>query len=269
MEFPLKQFIPIIALSLATALDSGVARAKDVPPSPSSYVLDEPHVLSSSTKKSVASLFAQHERLTGEQVVVAVFDSIEGEDLVDFSNRVFKTWKIGQRTKNNGILLALYWKEHLARIEVGYGLEPLLTDAKSKDVLEDFLIPELKNGQPDRAVSTASLEILRIIESPLIQDGKAQQILKNGGLKGPLEAVKTPSGGKMSFLLLIALVLLIFVVGRLMAPEAHYSGRGWYRPNPWRRKSVWWGDGGGGGFGGGGFSGGGGLSGGGGASGRW
>lgn len=252
--------------------------AKSIPNPPYYYVLDEPQILSPAITRSLQALLIEHDRTTSEQVVIAVFKSLENEDLVEFTNRVFTQWKIGQRGKNNGVLLALYWDDRKARIEVGYGLEPLLTDAKSKGVLEDFLIPELRAGSPDRALSLAALEILRILESPLIENGKAQEILRTGGLTGGwTPAPRNSSGGISGLGIFVGLLFLIFVLNSLLSPQAHYTSRGWYRPRPWgRRRTLWYGGGGwgggglgGGGLGGGGFRGGGGMSGGGGASGSW
>lgn len=272
-------FAPAAALGLilAAALPPYARAAKAIPESPYYYVLDETGSLSPGIQRSLQALLMEHGRLTGEQVVFAIFKSLEGEELVDFTNRVFKEWKIGQRRKNNGALLALYWQEREARIEVGYGLEPILTDAKSKGVLEDFLFPELRNGNVDRALSLAALEILTILESPLIQSGKAQEILQSGGLQGGFQPAErgTPSSKRSFSWIVLGLFFCIWVLSRLTAAEAHYTRRGWYRPNPWRRRSHWggfggWGGGGGfGGGGGGGFLGGGGMSGGGGASGKW
>jgi uncharacterized protein len=277
------------------ALPTHAQAEKAIPTAPYYYVLDEPGVLNAQTTRAIQTLLIEHDRLTGEQVLVAVFKSLDGEDPVEFTNRVFSNWKIGQRGKDNGVLLAVYWQDHRARIEVGYGLEPTLTDAKSKAILSDILLPELKNNQPDRALSLSTLEILRTIGSPLIQDGKAERILRSGGFQGDFRthSYAPVSGGNvgawpwMGF----GLVFLILVINFFNSAEAHFSRAGLYRPSASeyyriRRRAGgggwWWGGfgggglggggfggGSGGGFGGGGFSGGGGSSGGGGASGGW
>jgi uncharacterized protein len=233
--------------------------------------VDEVGVLQPKTLRSLDLLFAAHERTAGDQIVFAVFQSLDGEDLVSWTNQVFQNWKIGKKGKDNGVLLALYWKDRQMRIEVGYGLEPILTDALSKRILEEDLIPELKRGQPDAALTQSALSILKVLNSPLIKSGEAVQILqqqgvsvrkKNTGLSG-LEA-------GVFFVLLIILFGFFFFLG----PILNQGMRG--RPGPWNRRRGprppnpwWWGGGGGGGGSGGGFSGGGGSSGGGGASGRW
>ncbi|OFZ56202.1 MAG: hypothetical protein A2428_09010 [Bdellovibrionales bacterium RIFOXYC1_FULL_54_43] len=256
--------------------------AKAIPQAPYYYVLDEAKVLKADALQGLQTLLIEHDRATGEQFLIAIFESLESEELVQFTNQVFSTWKVGKRGKDNGVLLALYWKDRKARIEVGYGLEALLTDAKSKQILEQFLIPELKAGKPDRALQLAAFELLRTIESPLIQSGQAEQILRDGGFRGnwqPRRSISPVTRYGWIILVALGIILVLFVLNLVTAADAHFTSSGWYHPKPWdpalpgRRR--WTFDssglggfgGGGGGFGG--FSGGGGLSGGGGASGSW
>ena len=279
--------LAVLTIELAVGLTCATSAfaEKAVPPSPKYYVLDEAHVLGRHSLQALQSLLVEHDRITSEQVVIAILDNLGDEDLVDYTSKVFQRWKIGKKGKDNGALLALYWKDHKARIEVGYGLEPLLTDAKSKVVLNEFLLPELKAGNPDRALSLAALEILKILGSPLIENGKAQEILRNGGFRGNWRPAQSSGGGPWQIFIFLGLILGIIVFQWVTSAEAHYTSAGWYRPSPWKGRRSYgsggvvggflggWGGGGGGGWGGGGdgggFSGGGGSSGGGGASGSW
>lgn len=275
-----RSLLALLGVSIALGLAAqSVAQAKKLPPPPKTYVLDEPEITSPEVRYALQTLLSEHAHLTGEQVVFAVFKSLDGEDLVEWTNRIFAEWKIGAQGKDNGVLLALYWNDRKARIEVGYGLEPLLTDAKAKRILTEALIPELKRQQPDRGLTLAAWEILRVLGSPLIQSGKAEQILREGGFQGDFVRQNPPigsTGGGTVWVVLILFVgfaLFIIVTHLLTARDAHFTSRGWYRPNPirtndWHPFSSGWGEGGRGGWGGG-FSGGGGRSGGGGASGSW
>jgi uncharacterized protein len=274
--------------TLTTAATTGFAAPqKSIPPAPQYYVLDQPHLLNAQATRALQALLIEHDRVTGEQFVVAIFDSLDGEDLNDFTNRVFQAWQIGQSEKDNGVLLAIFNKEHQARIEVGYGLEPELTDAKSSRILRDYLVPGMKAGQPDEAVTQSALQILQALDSPLIQNGRAQQILRSGGvLRTDIRSAPMQNGWIVW--LVLGLILMTIVSHIMSSAEAHFTRSGWYRPRPWRRRwgndDDWggpgagggffggWGSGGGGGWGGGGdggFSGGGGRSGGGGASAGW
>lgn len=274
----LGSFTLFVALFVATPSRA----AKDLPPPPKHHVHDEAGAISQDTFRSLSTVLYEHEQATGEQFVVAVFKSLEREELVDWTNQLFAHWKIGKRAVDSGVLLALYWEDRKARFEVGYGLEPLMTDARSKSVLEDTLLPELKAGRPDRALTLTALEVLTTLESPLVKNGRAQAILQ-GGVQGGDLAPRSTTGGSFGIWLFLGIVLLMIVLNMLTAADAHYTSHGWYRPRPFPRRrrggGIFWG-GLGGGLGGGGFGGGGGgfggfggfgggRSGGGGASGSW
>ncbi len=287
-----------IALGLLAASASHAA-APSIPPAPTHYVYDEAGALPASAAAAVDALLIEHDHATGQQILVAIFKSLDGEDLNDRTNEVFKKWGIGQRGKDNGALLALYWNDHKARIEVGYGLEDQLTDARSQHILNDFLFPELKAGHPERAVPLAVYQILTTIDSPLIANGLAERILRGEGkFQGNWNEV-SGSGTTHGWIVWLVLgFILMTIVGNIMSSaEAHFTGTGWFRPKPWQRGNWPIGGeggqrsgggvfpvfiplprsrGGGGFFGGGGsggdgggFLGGGGSSGGGGASGGW
>ncbi len=266
--------------TLFVALSGPAWAARGIPPVPPQFVYDEAHLLPEKAVRTLNLLSAEHERASdGEQIVTAVFQSLEDEDLPSFTNRVFSKWKIGQRGKNNGALIAVYIKDRKIRIEVGYGLEPLLTDALSKRIISRVLAPEIKAGHLDQALVHALLAVLDVIESPLIESGRAQEITQSSGWQklepSVLSAPEKAMGPGVLLLIVAGFWILLAVISRAMAREAHFTGRGWRRTRPgeilfgggWPRHS-----GGGlfsGGSSGGGFSGGGGSSGGGGASGSW
>lgn len=285
-------YISVLVLGFSSGFSSGLSwAAKPIPTPPQYYVLDEPHILEGQALQALQALLIEHDRATGEQVLVAVFDSLGGEDLNDFTNRVFQEWKIGQRGKDNGVLLAVFNKDHKARIEVGYGLEPLLTDAKSSDILRDILVPEMREGHPGAALLMSSYKILSVIQSPLVASGRAKAILQSQGVQIRRASPTHPNADAWPLWLLPGIVFMVIVWNIMHSAEAHFTNAGWYRPKPWSRR---WGSSGiatgmgGGGLGGGflggggggwpggssggddgGFSGGGGRSGGGGASGGW
>jgi len=245
--------------------------AKPVPPSPQRYVWDEANVVPDDAERQIALLLADHAKATDEQIVVAVFQSLEGEDLVDYTHRVFQEWKIGKRGKDNGVLLALYWDDRKSRIEVGYGLEPLLTDAKSKRILTEDLAPWLKQGQPAEALKQATREILVTLESPLVAAGQIEKRVAPQGRQ------RLGLSGTLAVFLMIVFMVFLRVLHAVVSAPVHITHGGVFGPRTWyrgTRRGALGGLGGfgGGGFGGGGFGGfggGGGRSGGGGASGSW
>jgi uncharacterized protein len=191
-------------------------------------------------------------------VVVALIPSLDGDAIEDVTVRVVERWGLGQKDRNNGVLLLVAAKDRRARIEVGYGLEDRLTDALSRRILEDNLFPAFRKGQYGAGVLATCDGIIAATRGAYVAAPRKRKAT-------PLLAAIVP-----------LVILVVFILLGLQGGSG-MTGRGrrrYYRSGP-----IWWGGGGGfggGGFGGGGggggfggFSGGGGMSGGGGASGSW
>jgi uncharacterized protein len=271
-----------------------LAHALDVPPL-TGRVVDLAHVLPASAVESVSARLASHEAATGNQAAVLIVPSLEGDALEEFSHRVATTWKLGQKGTDNGVLLVVAIQERKVRIEVGYGLEGALTDARSARIIRNDIVPRFRAGDFAGGVAAGIDAIVRTIEGTYQASEKPVPrqdpdllgqimiaimvglmlgfILMNvNRLLGPI------AGTGLSFLLAPWLVPALIAGGitlmlLLFLSSAGISGRRnmrsgmdnwmWYRS----RGGGW----GGGTFGGvgGGFSGGGGSFGGGGASGNW
>jgi uncharacterized protein len=226
-----------------------------IPPPPQAFVTDRARLLKPATVQALNAQLQQEQERTGQQVVVWIAKSLEGASLEDWTNQAFLRWRIGQKDKNNGVALFLFTEDRSARIEVGYGLEPVLTDALSGRILREIVFPELQAGDPDEAVQEGVDAILAVIKG---------------------EELPVPSSWTQGMRGLILIVSTIGLILLLSALAGRYGGRGgprgggpWTGGPPGGSPGSWGGGWGGGGFGGGGFSGGGGMSGGGGASGRW
>jgi uncharacterized protein len=194
--------------------------------------------------------------------VVAIVPTLDGQAIEDLAVHVVETWGLGQKDRNNGVLLLIALKDRKARIEVGYGLEDRLTDALSRRILEDQLFPAFRKGDYAAGVLATCDGIIAATRGAYVA--------------APRKRRSTPH-----LAMLVPLVILVVFILIGLQGGSGMTGRGrrrYYRSGP-----FWWGGGGlggggygGGGFGGGGggggfggFSGGGGLSGGGGASGSW
>ncbi len=230
-----------------TPPNEAIAAAR-LPAAPTYSVLDEPQVLSERARIALETLLVEHERITGQKIVVAIFKSLNGNDLNDWTNRVFAAWKVGQREEDDGALLAVYWQEQQARIEVGYGLEDDLTDAKAHDLLETYLTPELKAGHTaghlDRGVTRAVFQILQTIDSPLIESGRAEQIIRSGGVSAlPRAELSDEIPTRFGWVgwMVAGFFLLLFTLLRITSADAHFTGQGWYRPRPWWQGASFWG----------------------------
>jgi uncharacterized protein len=244
------------------------------------------------------------EQSDSTQIAVLIIPSLEGEPLEDFSERVATAWRLGQKGRDNGALLLIALKERSVRIEVGYGLEPKLTDARSRLIIENDIVPYFRQGNFYQGIDVGVTAITQTVRGEYQASGKATAGQKGprkrydwiiallfpllwflsatgavgglllGGGAGMLLAY-TLIGPGLTWLILCGLlgagagsVLGLLVRAGARSPSGQKS-RGFRGPFIFPGGGGFTGGGfsGGGGFGG--FSGGGGSFGGGGASGRW
>jgi len=137
----MKKTLTIIILSLLT-LQLFSLRV----PKLKGYVNDYANILSSNEESSLDNFLQEFERSTSSQVALLTIESLKGENLEDYSIRVVDEWKLGQKGKDNGVLLLISMQEKKMRIEVGYGAEGVLTDAKSRYIIDNYIVPDFKRG---------------------------------------------------------------------------------------------------------------------------
>lgn len=223
------------------------------------YVVDQADVLPPDAERALTDKLAAFQRTTGHQFAVATVPSLQGTSAEDYGNRLFRTWKLGDATRNDGALLLVAPNERRVRIEVGYGLEGDLTDAVSRLIIENAILPRFRAGDIPGGVARGADDVMAVF-SGHAEDFKARAA----------EVREEPP--LLATLFMAAFVLFFLYVFLRSLRSAPLNGR--------RRRAAPWiiggpgmggGFGGGGGWsGGGGFGGGGGgSSGGGGASGGW
>lgn len=243
-----KSFVLLIAFALLIL--PSVGQALDVPSAPLSRVSDYAELLSSSTKLTLEKTLEDFEKTDSTQIVVAIFPSLDGENLEDFSMRLASMWQIGQKGHDNGIVFLIFKNDRQMRIEVGYGLEDKLTDATSSDIIRNVIVPEFKNGDFDAGVSHGVKAIIQATRGAYLAHS---------------------SDASFGEVLIAMLVVMLFFGLFIMKCISVITGRGYsYSSSGWKIRAFG-GSGSSSGFssGGGGFSGGGGSFGGGGSSGRW
>ena len=221
-------------------------------------------------RQRLEALLAEREAVTGTQMAIALFRSLEGESLEDVANALFQKWRLGRKGLDNGVLLVVFIQDRKLRLEVGYGIEAALPDAEAAQIIRNTIAPRFREQR-----YAAGLEAAVVAVYERIAPGAARL---PGGTRGEGES-RRPAKGESSaqVYMLVFLALVGLTVGGLALEASHQRGytaarRGWGRSSP----GIWYGGGWGGGSGGGGgssgggdFSGGGGSSGGGGASGNW
>ena len=211
----------------------------------------------SDTGRDLAAKLAELETKSGIQLVVATVASLDGEEIEPYANALFRHWALGQKDKNNGVLLLVAPKERRVRIEVGYGLEGTLTDALSKVIIVNAMAPRFKAGDFGDGIVRGVDDIITVLTTD------ASEWQKQPSLRLDSQETRRPTSwiGFVVFLVVIVL-LIVSPTFRAIFFASLLSGRSG------GSRGGFGGSGGSGGSGGG-FSGGGGSSGGGGASGGW
>jgi len=248
-------------LLLLIFLLSGVpawSASPQVPVRPPGRVVDLAGVIDDSTEARLSALLRDLEDKTTVQMAILTVNSLAGEDINTFSLRVAEQWQLGQKGKDNGLLLTVAVRDRKYRFEVGYGLEEILPDSLVGSIGRQALVPYFKQRRYSEGIFTATAEIIRILA-----DHYGVSIT---GLPPKQVRRQNRSDGLIFSLIALAIFLLML---RNRRRRSGRGGRGGPAGMIFFPGGGWGGGGGfsGGGFGG--FSGGGGGFGGGGASGGW
>lgn len=140
------------------------AEALQIPKKPRNYITDNAGLLRQNARIQLENALRQFEQKTSTQVVVATFPSLENEALEDFSMRLAEAWKIGQKEKDNGVILLIFKKEQKIRLEIGYGLEGALTDAESSRIIHEAITPFFKQNQFNQGIAAGVAGIMQAVE---------------------------------------------------------------------------------------------------------
>jgi uncharacterized protein len=143
----------VLALATATA-----------PPTPATYVTDTAGALGESTREAVEAELEDFKAKSGDQVIVWIGDTTGGDALESWTSRAADAWKIGRAHKDDGAILFLFMRDRKVRIEVGYGLEPALTDAQASRIIADKIVPAMRKGDADTAVRAGVDGMLAVID---------------------------------------------------------------------------------------------------------
>ncbi|MCR5612339.1 TPM domain-containing protein [Treponema sp.] len=232
-------------------------------------VIDNARIISAEKEKILDEELRAISEQTGTQIVVLTIGSLEGLDMDSYTMAVAEKWKIGSAKNDDGVILFVSLKERKIRIEVGYGLEPSLTDAKCGMIIRNIMAPKFQQSRYEEGIVDAVTAIEEIIGA------------KPSGTIKLEQSEREPDSTAFPIVMFFILFYIIMISGALSTkfrglrwlPWAFLfmnSGKGHYRSSHHSNDFFGGSSGGfGGGFGGGGFSGGGGGFGGGGASGGW
>jgi uncharacterized protein len=240
------------------------AFAFDFPPL-TGRVVDQAGVMTAESRDDIEAKSKELEDKSGIQLVVATVMSLQGSDIETYANQLFRSWKLGEAKKNNGVLLLVAPNEHKVRIEVGYGLEGTLTDALSSVIISSAIIPRFKTNDFSGGIQRGVDGIIGVLHGDSAERQPKMALRVDDIRAGDLGAL---------FMFLFIVTLLVVAVWnnvrsghyvvrhgrRVFVPAGHSSSSSsWSSSDSSSSSSSYDSD----------FSGGGGSSGGGGASGSW
>jgi uncharacterized protein len=254
--------VSLSVLFLLAAFPALAENPKDI--HPSGYVTDLAGVVAPDTKARLEALCREVEEKTGAQIAVVTVHSLDGESVENYAVDLYKKLGVGSKKDSRGVLLLVAPDEHKYRIEVGYGLEPVINDARAGDAGR-AMVPLLREGNYNAAVEIATWMLAKYIADD-----------RGVTLSGqPPARPQRRQRERSSPIGLWAILFIIWIIVAIARAAGGRGGRGggsgwWIGPMLGGMSGGWRGGGFGGGSGGGGFGGfGGGSSGGGGASGSW
>lgn len=216
-------------------------------PAVTHFVNDHAHVLSEPTTQKLEKKLQELNTKDSSQVIILTISQLENETIEDFAHRIFNHYKIGQKNKDNGVLICLSKNDRTIRIEVGRGLEGKLTDLTSGRIIREYMRPYLKKNAYDQGIEAGVNAVIQVIQGEFKSDEK--------DLVNPITVL-------MIIIIFISIWILFFVI-RNKGPRRPSRSGGYYWYTGHTSSSNNWE-----GFSGG-FSGGGGSSSGGGASGKF
>ena len=264
----------LILLAFIAALFVAAAAHAQTFPKLTGRVVDNAHLLDPQQVTQLTQLSEATQQASSRQLVIATIPDLQGYPIEDYGYQLGRSWGIGQKGIDNGIILLVAPNDRKVRIEVGYGLEPIMTDALSNMIIQNDILPKFRDGDMPGGIMAGAQAIADQLKAP---PEEAEQ--KVVAAQSQQQAARDDNGGGVPWALIFWLIVFGFVTISRFAQGKR--GRR-YRGGAWPI-FLWgsgfgsggggssWGGGGGGSSwgGGGGFSGGGGSFGGGGASGGW
>jgi len=271
--------IPALLLGLVLCLAALPAFAAEIKfPALTGRVVDDAQLLTAEQEQALTGKLATLEQQTGDQLVVVTLPSLQDREIEDFGYQLGRHWGIGQKENDGGALLIVAPNERKVRIEVGYGLEGVLTDAYSSMIIRNDILPAFRSGDYAAGIIAGTEAVIaQLTADPAEAQARAAEAKSAASER---EAPILPA----IIIFLIFFFLFVSLVGAAAGGKRRRGGKGGDGLTPiliWAASEAlknqgrgggrggWGGGGGGFGGGGGGFGGGGGGFGGGGASGGW
>jgi len=187
---------------------------------PDGYVTDRAGMLSLSAKENISAMIADLESKTDAEIAVATMDHLESGDIRSTAVSLFKQWGVGKKGKDNGILILLSKKERKVDIEIGYGMESVVTDGMAGEIIRNTMAPYFKTGDFDTGFYKA-------VEAIVVDIELSKGIPLKGGVQATPSEAPEKNNEKYGFLIFLVFFAIMFVISRL-AGGGRGSGGMWY-----------------------------------------
>ena len=210
----MKRWLGVVFLALVMALTLSVSVLAIDFPKEQGYVSDFAGLLSTGGRASLEADLAQLEKDTTAQVAVVTVTSLEGDTIEDYAVNLFATWGIGQKEQDNGVLFIIAPVEHKVRIEVGYGLEAILTDGRCGRILDNEVLPSFKAGDYETGILNGSAAI--------------ESYIRDGTPPGPLEdnPAQNLFGGNILLVVVLGYIT-VYLMGFMARSKSIWLGGIW------------------------------------------
>ena len=159
-----------------------------IPPAPTHYFNDYANTISSTNAAMLDATLENYERESSDQIVVAVFPKMQSDaPIKDYTMRIFNSWGVGQKGKNNGITLFVFIQDHKMYLNVGKGLEKALPDATCKQILDTKILPRFKQKDFDGGLSAGVSAIIAATKGAYQGSGETEKELQNANTNAPVQ----------------------------------------------------------------------------------
>ena len=212
-----------LTLVIIPLLMAPVAMGVDVPYL-TGRVTDNAKLLSPDVHRAITETLKAHEERTTNQIALLTVESLEGENIEEYAAAVFQEWKLGQKGKDNGILVTVAPSERRMRVEVGYGLEESLPDARAGDIIRNYMTPRFKKGDYNGGIQEGVKAIVSVLEG-----GSLPKVNNDaGGKKEGFPGFRI-EGPDLSIIERILFGAFIFgIIGLFTAIGVLTPGMGWF-----------------------------------------
>jgi len=186
-------------------------------------VVDDAQILSPNAQTRLTAALKAHEQATSNQIVVLTVPTIQPESIEEYAVGVFNNWKLGQQGQNNGVLVVVVPQDRRMRIEVGYGLEPILTDAMAGAIIRDIMAPAFKRADYDAGVQDGVAAIIARLEGKSVATAAPAAARQPARSRSGFHRADMPWPQRILFSLFVFTIIGLFTFIGIVTP-----GVGWF-----------------------------------------